>query len=555
VSRSWGSVLLFSAAAAVAAPGCAANPAAQLSVDLKTDYAPEIEFTEVRADLFQGRLIPADDESGTRVLYTPRREHDFLAGRRVAEFAGVPTGPYALRLRLVTPSGFIVAERTTTLDLSRDVTVTLIVSRSCRDVSCPRAGDDLSHTACVGGRCVSPSCTVEDPAECGTPECTAASECVTSVPCARSACIDGVCLYAGDHTMCGSREYCDTARGCVPLPGDAGCIADGRACDDGLYCNGTDTCSSGTCNAHSGDPCAGAACDETTRTCRTDPCATGDGGPCDDGVFCNGADSCAGGACGSHSGSPCSGGAVCTESTRTCAGCMARAEECNGLDDDCNGAIDNGVTRACSTGCGSGVETCTAGAWGGCTAPGGSAEICDGLDNDCNGATDEIDCRHAVVCTVFNDGYLDISGESDAIYVPGAASACIPGGATGICGRWWGRCRALPAADGHTHSVWFTVFADGYAAITGGADAIYFSGPESACVPGGPTGDCRRWFGRGYTSTEQGHSHMVRCYAFDDGYLNATGPSDAIFWNGSQLCVPGGAAGDCRRWFGRCETF
>jgi len=31
----------------------------------------------------------------------------------------------------------------------------------------------------------------------------------------------------------------------------------GSTCADGLFCNGTDTCASGTCSAHSGDPCAG----------------------------------------------------------------------------------------------------------------------------------------------------------------------------------------------------------------------------------------------------------------------------------------------------------
>jgi N-acetylmuramoyl-L-alanine amidase len=42
-------------------------------------------------------------------------------------------------------------------------------------------------------------------------------------------------------------------------------------------------------------------------------------------------------------------------------------ETCNGVDDDCSGAIDQ-QTQACSTGCGSGVETCQAGKWVGCTA-------------------------------------------------------------------------------------------------------------------------------------------------------------------------------------------
>ncbi|MFZ5439208.1 MAG: putative metal-binding motif-containing protein, partial [Myxococcota bacterium] len=43
-------------------------------------------------------------------------------------------------------------------------------------------------------------------------------------------------------------------------------------------------------------------------------------------------------------------------------------ETCNGRDDDCDGVVDR-VTRSCANACGDGLETCTRGVWGGCTAP------------------------------------------------------------------------------------------------------------------------------------------------------------------------------------------
>lgn len=50
---------------------------------------------------------------------------------------------------------------------------------------------------------------------------------------------------------------------------------------------------------------------------------------------------------------------------------------------------EEGATRACETDCGSGEETCRAGAWVGCTAPAPEPETCDGVDQDCNGLVDD----------------------------------------------------------------------------------------------------------------------------------------------------------------------
>ncbi|HNO78378.1 MAG TPA: hypothetical protein PKN33_09995 [Phycisphaerae bacterium] len=139
------------------------------------------------------------------------------------------------------------------------------------------------------------------------------------------------------------------------------CVFDGD-CDDGLYCNGVESCNTDTCVAGTAPCAAGQTCDEDTDSCpptgadcnnngigdatdiagatsddvnvngipdECDECTVD--GDCDDGLFCNGAETCDTDTCVAGM-NPCTGGEICDEIGDACV-----------INTDCN---SNGVDDA-----------------------------------------------------------------------------------------------------------------------------------------------------------------------------------------------------------------
>ena len=115
-------------------------------------------------------------------------------------------------------------------------------------------------------------------------------------------------------------------------------------------------------------------------------------------------------------------------------------EICDGIDNDCDSETDEDLTRACSTECGAGTETCNLGSWVDCSAPAPQEEICNGLDDDCDGQVDEELINKCGTCgpdleEVCDGIDNDCDGNTDNGDLCSEDSICYCGGCSEQCFR------------------------------------------------------------------------------------------------------------------------
>jgi MYXO-CTERM domain-containing protein len=134
---------------------------------------------------------------------------------------------------------------------------------------------------------------------------------------------------------------------------------------------------------------------------------------------------------------------ICAQGTRHCAfgqiicqrDLSPTIERCNGLDDNCDGRVDElnpDGFRPCETGepgaCNEGLTRCTDGHVVCAPRQDRTDEVCDHIDNDCDGLVDEGNPQGGAAC---NTGGTGVCSEGHTACVRGQL-ACIPNQAAGI---------------------------------------------------------------------------------------------------------------------------
>jgi Dictyostelium (slime mold) repeat len=201
-------------------------------------------------------------------------------------------------------------------------------------------------------------------------DCTTPGRCMIS-RCVMGGCMDVLMIPCDDGNPCTS-DTCP-GRACTHT-----LLADGVACTLSDRCTGGGVCSGGVCfgtplTCNDQNPCTTDACDPAIG-CVSTPISNV---PCDDGNACTAGETCSQGVCGHPLAVTCDDGNPCTlDGCDVLSGCHHLVQP---HPEWCGAGI-----------CARSFDHCSTGVWNdGVCIPGAPlAEVCNGLDDDCDGVVD-----------------------------------------------------------------------------------------------------------------------------------------------------------------------
>jgi hypothetical protein len=220
--------------------------------------------------------------------------------------------------------------------------------------SCDGQGSCADNAEPQGTPCGNPADSECDNAD----SCDGSGQCDPNIPPAGAPCGDPTDTFCTDPDTCNGNGdcqdndfQCPPGQICFNSVGGAACVdcLDNADCNDGLFCNGVETCdgffcSAGTSPCDDSNPCTVDTCNESNQTCTNVP---DDNADPDDGIFCNGVDFCSNGVVITPGPEDCDDGNDCTD------------DECDSGQDECvytivDGSCDDGdpcsVDDTCSNG-------------------------------------------------------------------------------------------------------------------------------------------------------------------------------------------------------------